>query len=683
MYTSADAAERRIIAEQNTSSSGSSTAASSSSGSSGSSSTVSSQAAAAVQSGDAQQVQTYVEQHPEEAEAVYQELLLTDPDLLYQIERSTSGSVPPLILAQYTATPFNGATGTSGPDLSAQMTEVTGKETPDEEVTALSEAAQEIEAQYGSTVATDFVADYIRSNPQAFAEGYVMSEQYYGGVAPESKQIFANALSQVYDSTPTAPYGYSSPYSFANKLIEGTFAGQEGFARTTMSELVALSGNEKLQADFVTAGLYRGNVAMVGNTSEYGYGQQSGQAMIQSLAPATAGSRDAAQAVVRFAENNRVGDSKDELQNKGVDSLRWILETFNGGFGTTNAQGDYQSGFITFLDAAVNGSGVSGLSDRESAELFFAIAGASTDGTGLLETDGPSGKSDPRATELTSQLYQTYFDRWMASPELRMQYEGQIAENGAAGTPLEGVDINGAFRTFFNEALLDPNEAGDYRAGLQQFMMGKVFEAMDPDSAFSKAVGPDAAAMLAGNLVGQLEGAEVDALRAFGAEAAADERTKERLLTMMFVVGVASGGAGWAVTAGSTAAKVLIAALVEAGKSGSRIAAEELVTQGVDEKTAEMVAGYANGDITLAEAFKGSSLFSDLADAGLSDEKLQAFEGWISTSVGDADFTLGEVIADGLAVLRSDVSPELSDRLTSFDGFFDDGLERQRQENAQ
>jgi hypothetical protein len=646
--------------------------------SSASSSTVSNEAATAVQSGDAQQVQNYVGQHPEEAEAVYQQLLLTDPDLLYQIERSANGSVPPVMLAQYIPNaPYNYTPGSSGPDLSAQMAEVTGKERPDEEVTALSEAAQEIEAQYGSAVATGFVADYIRSNPQAFAEGYVMAEHYYGGVAPESKQMFANALSQVYDSTPTTPYGYASPYGFAKNLVDGMFTGQEGYARTSLSELVGMSGNDKLQADFVTAGLYRGNLEIVSDPMGH-FGAARGRAVIESMVPAIAGSRDAAQAVIRFAETNSIGDTKDELQKPGVDSLRWILETFNGGFPVTTASGDYQSGYVTFLEAAMYGSGASSLGTRESAELFLAISGASLDGTGLLETDGPGGKSDPRATQLTSELFQTYFDSWMASPELGLTVGGNILDVGAAGTPFEGVEINKAFRNFFSEALLDSNEAGDYRNKLLSFVTTKVFEGMDPNSALSQAMGPDSAAQLSGNLVGQLEGAQVDLSRMF----AADAESQKRLYSLLLVVSLAAGGAGVGTALTATSAKVIFAAIAASAGSGGNIGVQDLVARGVDQRTAEVIAGYANGDRTMADVFQDSAVFRQFEAAGLSEAKVQDFDRMLSSSIGNPEKTLAEVLTDGIAILDNETSGATRTRFENFFGQFNQGLEYQRRENG-
>jgi hypothetical protein len=649
------------------------------SGSGSSSSTpplVSNEAAAAVESGDAQQVQNYVEQHPDEAQAVYQELLLTDPGLLYQIERNTNGANPSVILAQYKTPPPSGAPGSGGPDLSAQMAEVTGKERPDEEVTALSEAAQDIEAQYGSTVATGFVADYVRSNPQVFAEGVLIAEQYGGGVAPESRQMFANALSQAYDSTPTTPYGYSSPYGFAKNLIDGTFTGQEGYARSTMSELVAMSGNDKLQADFVTAGLYRGNFEIVTDPSSH-FGAARGRAMIESLAPATAGSRDAAQAVIRFAENNRIGDTKDELQNEGVDSLRWILETLKG-YTVTNSSGDYQSGYITYLEAAMYGSGAASLGTRESAELFLAISGASTEGTGLLEVDGPGGRSNPRATQLTSELFQTYFDRWMASPELGLTVGGNILDVGAAGTPFEGVEINKAFRNFFGEALLDSNEAGDYRDKLLSFVTTKVFEGMDPDSALSKALGPDSAAQLSGNLVGQLEGAQVDLSKIF----AADAESQKRLYSLLLVVSLAAGGAGVGTTLTAASAKVILAAIAATAGTGGNIGVQELVARGVDQRTAEVIAGYANGDRTMADVFKDSAVFRQFEAAGLSEAKVQDFERMLSSSISNPDKTLAEVLTDGIAILDNETSGATRTRFRNFFSQFNQGLEYQRRENA-
>jgi hypothetical protein len=237
---------------------------------------------------------------------------------------------PPEVVAPSNVRQPTPAPGSSGADLSDQMAEVKSKATPDEQVVALDEAAREIEAQYGNDVATEFVAAYIRSNPQAFAQGYVLVDQYYGGVAPDSQQRFAEALSTAYDNTPTVPYGYSSPYAFAKSLVDGTFEGQEGYSRTAMSELVAQSGNDALKADFVTAGLYRGDLAILDDNG-YGFSSQHGRALIESLAPVTDGSSAAVDAAIRFAESNRIGDSKDDLHNAGVESLRWIAQALESG----------------------------------------------------------------------------------------------------------------------------------------------------------------------------------------------------------------------------------------------------------------------------------------------------------------------------------------------------------------
>jgi hypothetical protein len=330
MLTSADAAERRAIAQQSQSSSSTAAPPASASNGSGSSSSsrVSSQARSAVQSGDAQQVQAYVEQHPQEAEAVYEELLRTDPAVLYELERRARGSVPQAILAQ-----------TDGPDLSAEMAEVKSQESAGEQAIALNDVVLDVKAQYGIEAATEFAADYIRSNPQAFAEGYVVADQANGGTAHELNQIFADALSRVYENTPTVPYGYSSPYSFAKSLIDGTFAGQGGTQQTAMSSLIGMSGNDALRSDFVTAGLYRGMFEVFSDPSG-GVGQvgANGRGLIQTLWPAIDGSSDAAAAVIRFAEDNPLGDSTQELNSAGVESLRWLADIFGaGGYEGTQA----------------------------------------------------------------------------------------------------------------------------------------------------------------------------------------------------------------------------------------------------------------------------------------------------------------------------------------------------------
>ncbi len=54
------------------------------------------------------------------------------------------------------------------------------------------------------------------------------------------------------------------------------------------------------------------------------------------------------------------------------------------------------SGYVTFLEAGMYGSGAPSLGTRESAELFLAISGASLDGTGLLVPFKPSPVCAPK-----------------------------------------------------------------------------------------------------------------------------------------------------------------------------------------------------------------------------------------------------------------------------------------------
>jgi hypothetical protein len=454
---------------------------------------------------------------------------------------------------------------------------------------------------------------------------------------------------------------------------------ENGYPPGAVAELVGMSGNSGLQADFVTAGLWRARLEMVNNP--HSNNPETIESYVGSLGNATVGSREAAQAVIRFAEDNGMGFDEEALQNPGVESLRWILQQFHDA-DQLMADGDSRRSFINFLEAAVLGSGPE-LSTRESAELFFAITGASTDDTGLLEADGVGGQSNPRATELTAQLFQQNYDGWIASPELRLHGYGQIYENGPPDTPLEGVDLNGSFRTFFDEALLRPEEAGDYRADLFSFVIGKAFEAMSPDSAFVQAAGGvEAAATLAGNLIGQISGAEVDAIRGYAADAASEERMRERAWTMLTVVSIAGSGAGFAAREGVTmTAKIVIAALVETGKSGGRIVADELIDQDVDPYTAEMIADYVNNGDIAANAFEKSEMFKDLAEAGVGEDRLRAFNDWLITSIGDEDFTLGKAIRDSLPVLTNDLPDDLGQVLDVYAANFGAAFDRQERAN--
>ena len=429
---------------------------------------------------------------------------------------------------------------------------------------------------------------------------------------------------------------------------------------TLLAQIVGATGNDALQADFVRSGLYQAmeNEQAMDGQAPIEWGPTA--AMIEAMAPATRGSGAAAEEVIRFAEQFDMPFGSGGA--KGPEALRTILELF----------GSTGNGVITFLDAAVSAQG--GLGNQQSLTLFLAMAGASTDGTGLLEMDGPGGKSDPAATALTSQLFQQYFERWAADPALKLVIGGDIAHTGIETSPYPGFDFNGAFQNFFKEALLDPNEDGAYRAELLGFVTDTVFRAFDPASTLVRSLGADDAATLAGNLLGLLETAQVSL---YGDLRSSTEQ-QQRLLTLLSVVSVAAGGAGLATLATGTLAKVIVAGLIEAAKSGGRITVEALAAQGIDRELAGVVAGYANGDLTITQAFADSALFQQLQAAGLQVEELQAFADHVQSTIGHGGYTLAEAITDAINILDNDVPASVKDRLAEIQRQMQQGIEHQR-----
>ena len=262
----------------------------------------------------------------------------------------------------------------------------------------------------------------------------------------------------------------------------------------------------------------------------------------------------------------------------------------------------------------------------------------------------------------------------MSNPDLKLLAGGNLLPSGLPGTPFAGVDIKGAFENFFAEALLDPNEDGAYRNPLLAHLLGTVFQAFDPQSPLVQALGTDDAATLAGSLLGHLESAQIGLID--GLRDASQQQ--QRLLSLLAVVSVATGGAGLATT--GAIGKVLLAALVEAAKTGSRIGVEALVSRGLDRETAAVVAGYANGELTIDQAFAQSALFQQLQAAGIGPQKLQAFMDLVQSKIADGGYTLSEIIVDALNLLDNGAPPALKARIAEIQRQLDQGLNGVRSE---
>ncbi len=541
----------------------------------------------------------------------------------------------------------------------------------DERAEAIERKTNELEQRFGRDTAVAFVSRVVITDPEGFGQSVAIYDQQGDHFDENTKAILAEGIDKAYADVPNSPY--TSPARLAASLADGMSNGMSGIApipSTLLPEIVGLTGNEQLQADFVSAGLYRAlaNYNAQDSTAPIYWGPTA--ALVQSLGPATRDSEKAAQAVIDFAERFDVPFTSDPGV-RGPGSLRAILELF-GQSGSNNAKGQTESGFITFMQAATGADGR--LSNRQSLTLFLAVAGDSTDGVGLIEADGPGGSHDTAGTALTAQLFEQYFARWAADDSLGLVSEGNILHTGVPGSPYAGIDFNRAFQTFVKEALLDPNEDGAYREQLLGFMAGTVFSTFDPNSPLSRALGPDAAATLAGNLLGLLETSQV---ALYGDLRDASDQ-QQRLLTLLAVVSVAAGGAGLAAQATTTFGRVVVAALVEAGKSGGRITAEVLAAQGLDKDTAAVVAGYANGDKTITDVFKQAAVFRALEAVGLGEKKLLAFVQNIQSTLGHGGYTLAEAIVDAINILDNDLPQAIKDRLANIQKQIEQGIEHQR-----
>jgi len=546
--------------------------------------------------------------------------------------------------------------------------EVSAIEAGPERAQAIADQAHEIEQTHGHDAAVAFVARVVSTDPQGFGASITEYDLFSGEFDAATQALLAEGVSKAYDEAPVSPY--TGPGRLAASLIDGLSGSMFGMATSTLlSRIVGGTGNDALQADFVRSGLYQAmeNEQAMAGQAAIDWGPVA--SMIEAMAPATRGSGAAAEEVIRFAEQFDMPFGSGGA--KGPEALRTILELFRM-TDSPRADGASENGVITFLDAAVSAQG--GLGNQQSLTLFLAMAGASTDGTGLLEMDGPGGSSNPAATALTSQLFQQYFERWAADPALKLVIGGDIAHTGVETSPYPGFDFNGAFQNFFKEALLDPNEDGAYRSELLGFVTDTVFRAFDPGSTLVQTLGTDHAATLAGNLLGLLETSQVSL---YGDLRSATEQ-QQRLLTLLSVVSVAAGGAGLATLATGTLAKVIVAGLIEAAKSGGRITVEALAAQGIDGELAQVVAGYANGDLTITQAFADSALFQQLEAAGLGAEELQAFGDHVQSTIGHGGYTLAEAITDAINILDNDVPASVKDRLAEIQRQMQQGIEHQR-----
>lgn len=561
--------------------------------------------------------------------------------------------------------------------------EIDSGDTPYQQVDAVESHAKDLRAQYGDAVAEEFVSRYIVQHPDTFAEGYVGKEALHD-INDDTRALFANGLDRAYSSI--QPSQYYGPASFTHLLAQGGLRGYQSLpdgslipSNGGLSALIGQTGNSALQTHYVDSALSATKVwtdawkepDLQGDNSDTYRELSMSYEFLGTIGLATTGSADAAEKVIEFAESNSIGTA-----SKGVESLRAILYTFN------TARVVEPNSYLTFLETAVPPdtpyyhAGVTApttpLSDQHSLTLFLAISGASTDGEGLLEVDGPGGKDDPAATALTAKLFENYFERWVTNDDLGFVIGGNIAEKHTE-----------AIQNFFKEALLDPNEAGSYRDELLTFVVDNVFGAFDPNSPIAKAIGQNKAGVLAGNLLGILDVSQKE-LRETLENASTGH---QRLFALLTVVAVAAAGAYLGPIGGAAATalmKGVSAAMVELAKSGGRLTVEELTTrltqQGIDKDVAELVAGVIDSGKSVAEYLQDPAVVEKFEEIGISSEQLELAAATILDASGDTDTTLGQAIEDGIKTLEDDstLSDEEYEDIRRVIDQINDGIDRQR-----
>ncbi len=516
------------------------------------------------------------------------------------LEKAGTMLVPAQLRQDAGAAPPPGAVAPE-PAVDDALAAIDGDDTPYKQVSAVQEQAVSLREAHGDDVAEQFVAAYIARHPEAFAEGYTALDMFQE-VNDETRALFAAGLDLAYESMQNSPC--SSPAALASQLAGGAMKAYQMVDLTHVptdggfSALVAQTGNDGLQTDYVRAGLYRANAvitqwqdppAYAGGDAYYPlYGAYE---FAGSLGIASEGSAATAEAVIRFAEHNSFGG-----EARGVESLRAILYAFSSN------QIPGHASYLSFLNAAVPPDTVyyhaqvtapnTPLGDRESLTLFLAIAGASTDRTGLIEIDAADGS--PEATALTARLLRNYVDRWTDPAGLDIAGSGTF---GMGTGPFAGVNIRGAMETFFKEAMIDPNENGSYRDALTGFVVERLFQGLDPNSPLAQRFGSATeAAAYSAHLLNLMGLSELSFLK----DAQKQDAQTQRMVA--FVVGALASvpgayvaGAPGAVTA-SKAGQAVLSFLI--GKANGTVQGEltdYLAAQGVDAEAARQIQSYVLG----------------------------------------------------------------------------------------
>jgi LysM domain len=502
--------------------------------------------------------------------------------------------------------------------------------TPFSQVEELEAQAAALRSSHGEAAAQELVARYIQSHPDTFAEGYTLRDAFHE-IDDAERSTFAAGLDQAHSNTATSPY--HGPAVLASRLAEGGLRAYQELAEighgyqpasSGISGLVAETGNDRLQTQFVTSGLYRAKNVIdrpapppgdLSYATGYDYETYGAGDFLASLGGATEGSSQAAAAVINFAHANSLAHHA-----RGVESLRTILYTFS-----QDRASDGQS-YLTFLEAAVPadlqlyGSMTAPqrpLTDEQSMTLFLAISGASTDRTGLIEIDDANG--NPLATELTARLFQNYYDRWIDPQRLNIAGDGTF---GMGSGRYEGINVQAAFQNFFQEAMIDREEAGAYRDGLTRFVVDRVFQGYDAGSDMARLWGsPTLAAAHSGTLLRLMGLAELDVLKDLADASAADKR----LLTLAVgafaaIPGAFTGGIPGAVTTSKVGQALMSYFIGKANGSIQSSLVDYLAASGVDAEAAQQINNYvANGDPAalrglLTGMLEGSNLPQDVIE---------------------------------------------------------------------
>lgn len=455
------------------------------------------------------------------------------------------------------------------------------------------------------------------------------------------RQILADGLARAYERAPAsasaAPY-VSAREQMARDLAQGLSDGLLPGANidTDLAELVGRTGDDALQAQFVRSGLYIAASNARGNAMEPSY------YLTASLAPAVRDAPLAAQEVIRFAEAVDVPFGSGP-GGRGPHSLATVLESFQLA-GTDLPNGERENGFITFMRAASSGA----VGDPQAFTLFLAVSSNEH----LIEADGVGGKSNPEATALTARLFERHYDRWIDPNGMNITALGTLPASGISskfGGLYDGFDIGGAFTRFFQEALIDRHEKGDYRASVTAFVLDRIFQAYGTHTPQATLLGGSgAAAAHSASLLNLLGRAEGDVLQGLAAASAENQQIVSFLVGGGFaVLGAYTGGPAGA-AAGGKAGQALIDYMI--GKAEGSITenlSSYLAAQGVDRAQIRAIQQYLGNPAAVAQALQ-----ANLGGTVLSAEQLSAFIDTFESHLGQHG--TAKALEQALEVLDND-----------------------------